>query len=91
MKKSYGKPELLTQTSFETSALSCAKTPGDPPPGSWHFSSAYDTFTGHFGPGFGGSESLTGSAGIGFGPGGTSASGGYGAYLQCTNWVTFSS
>jgi len=88
MRKTYVSPRIVTQKSFETSALSCAKTP-DHPPGSWHFSSAYDTFTGHLGGGFGGSESISGSAGIGFGPGGTSAS-----YLisgQCTNWITYSS
>jgi len=91
MKRKYRQPRINTEQSFETSALACAKTPGDPPPGSWHFGSAFDTFTGHFGPGFGDDESLSGSAGIGFGPGGTSASGGYGAYGQCTNWITYSS
>ena len=87
-RKRYGTPAIQTEQSYETSALTCAKTP-DHPPGSWHFSSAYDTFTGHFGSGFGGSESLSGSAGIGFGPGGTSAS--YAISGQCDNWITFSS
>jgi hypothetical protein len=89
-RKDYMRPKVLSVKSFETSALTCAKTPGEPPVGAWHFSSAYDTFTGHFGGGFGGSESMTGSAGIGWGPGGTSMSAGF-YYGQCTNWVTFSS
>ena len=88
MKLPYGKPVILTQQSFETSALACGKTSaGDP--GSRHFAGAYDTFTGHFGPGRGASESLSGSAGVGFGPGGTS-----GSYIYsglCGNWVQMSS
>lgn len=88
MRKTYVSPRIVTQKSFETSALSCAKTP-DHPPGSWHFSSAYDTFTGHLGGGFGGSESISGTTGIGFGPGGTSQSYSYAGL--CGNWVTFSS
>jgi len=90
MKREYRQPMINTEQSFETSALACAKTPGDPPPGGWHFSSAFDTFTGHLGPGMGDLESETGSAGIGFGPGGTSAYAGF-YYGQCTYWVTFSS
>ena len=86
--KKYSKPVIVTEKSFETSALACAKTPC-PPPGSWHMGSAYDTFTGHFGGGFGGSESVSGSAGIGFGPGGTSQSYVYSG--MCGNWVTYSS
>ncbi len=85
---SYMKPRIISWKSFETSALACGKTT-DPPPGSWHTGSAYDTFTGHFGGGFAGDESLTGSAGVGFGPGGTSASGDYAGL--CGNWVTFHS
>ena len=89
MKKAlYKKPVIKSEKSFETSALACAKTT-DPPPGSWHTGSAYDTFTGHFGGGFGGSESVSGSAGIGFGPGGTSGSYYYGG--MCGNWITYSS
>jgi hypothetical protein len=84
----YSKPRICTQICFETSALACAKTT-DPPPGSWHTGAAYDTFTGHFGGGFGGDESLTGSAGIGFGPGGTSNSGVIAG--MCGNWITYSS
>lgn len=91
MKNEYGPPRICSEKSFETSALYCAKTPGEPPPGAWHFSSAYDTFTGHFGPSMGGRESETGSHGIGWGPGGTTLSGSYAAYLQCTHWVTYSS
>jgi hypothetical protein len=87
MKKAYFRPEIVSQKSFETSALACAKTP-DPPPGSWHLSSAYDTFTGHRDSGFGGSESVSGSVGIGYGPGGTSSS--YYYIGMCGNWVTFS-
>lgn len=86
MKREYVKPEILSEKSFETSALSCGKLP-DPPPGSWHFASAYDTFTGHFGPGR--TESASGSAGVGFGPGGTSQSYGYSGL--CTNWITYNS
>ena len=88
MRRDYDTPCIITEKCFETSALACAKTT-DPPPGSWHFGHPYDTFTGHFGGGFGGDESLTGSAGIGFGPGGTSGS--YVASGQCTNWITYSS
>ena len=88
MKRDYATPSIETESCFETSALACAKTT-DPPPGSWHTGSPYDTFSGHFGPGFGGSESNSGSPGIGFGPGGTSSS--YHYYGMCTNWITFSS
>ncbi len=88
MKKAiYSKPRIATEKTFETSALACGKTT-DPPPGSWHMGSAYDTFTGHFGGGFTNS-SVSGSAGIGFGPGGTSGSYGYSG--QCGNWITYSS
>lgn len=54
-----------------------------------HMWSAYDTISGHLGPGFGYDESLTGSGGVGFGPGGTTQS--YGYYGLCTNWITLSS
>jgi len=88
MKRDYSLPTIRSEKSFETSALACAKqSPGDP--GSWHFMSAYDTFTGHLGAGFGGSESISGSAGIGFGPGGTSQSYAYSGL--CGNWVQFTS
>jgi hypothetical protein len=91
MTKDYRKPTVFTEKSFETSALSCAKTT-DPPPGSWHFSSAYDTFTGHLGGGFGASASVSGSAGIGFGTGGTTMSYRFGAAGGlCLTWITYSS
>jgi hypothetical protein len=88
MKKVYKKPTIATEMSFETSALACGKMT-DPPAGSWHFSSAYDTFTGHLGGGMGGNETASGSVGVGFGPGGTSGSYGYSGL--CGNWVTFTS
>ena len=89
MTKRYDKPRISTEKSFERTALACAKTT-DPPPGSWHFNGGgvYDTFTGHFGPGFGGMESDSGSV-FGGGPGGTSGSYPYSA--MCANWITFAS
>ncbi len=84
----YVKPSIQSEKSFESSALGCAKQTS-PPPGSWHTGHAYDTWSGHFGPGFGGSESISGSVGIGFGPGGTSLSYHYDGL--CNNWVTFTS
>lgn len=89
MRQDYCKPVIRSENSMETSALACAKTT-DSSIGSWHWSSAYDTFTGHLGGGFGGSESLTGSAGIGWGPGGTSFTTSYIGGM-CGNWVTYSS
>jgi len=88
MKRSYTPPVILTERCFETSALGCAKQLGMPP-GSWHFGSPYDTFTGHLGSGFGASESVSGSAGVGFGPGGTSGSYNYSG--MCENWISYSS
>lgn len=88
MSRTYAKPSIQSDKCLETTALACGLTT-DAPPGSWHMSSAYDTFTGHLGSGFGGSESISGSAGIGFGPGGTSQS--YGMSGLCGNWVTYSS
>jgi hypothetical protein len=86
MRLPYDKPVIQTEQTFETSALACGKTDaGDP--GSRHFASAYDTFTGHFGPGR--TESVSGSAGVGFGPGGTSQSYNYSGL--CGNWVQMSS
>ncbi len=88
MKKGYRSPQILSEECFETSALGCAKVISGGTTGSWHFSSAYDTFTGHFGPGFGSTmESSSGATGIGFGPGGTSQS--YYHYGLCENWVVF--
>ena len=85
MRKAYSAPAIFSDRNFETDALSCAKTP-TPPPGSHHFYSAYDTWTGHLGPGFSASASQVGSAGVGFGPGGTSQVYGYSGL--CVNWVT---
>ena len=84
----YCKPKIISERIFETTSLACGKTT-TPPPGSWHTGSAYDTFTGHFGTGFVGLESTTGSYGIGFGPGGTSGSASY--YEMCGVWISFSS
>lgn len=89
MGKTYSTPLISSESTLETTALACAKTT-DSAPWSWHWSSAYDTFTGHFGGGFGGSESRSGSAGIGWGPGGTSHSTTY-VEGMCLNWVTYSS
>ena len=86
MKRIYDPPHIQSEKCFETTALNCAKAI-DPPPGSWHFGSAYDTFTGHRAGGFGGSESASGSAGIGYGPGGTTQS--YAYEGLCGNWVTY--
>jgi hypothetical protein len=82
----YGKPVIETTRTFETSALACAKTP-DPPPGSYHMPPGGPYVTGHFGPGFGGDESLSGSAGTGWPPGSTS----YPYSGLCLTWVTYSS
>lgn len=87
--KKYTKPSIITEKSFETSALACGKTT-TPPAGSRHFTSAYDTFTGHLGGGMGASSSVSpGQAGVGFGPGGTSGTYGYAGL--CGNWVTLTS
>jgi len=86
-KRPYRTPSMISEKTFETTALACAKFGGgSEPPGSWHFGSAYDTFTEHFGENFGASESVSGSAGIGFGPGGTSGSYYYGGLC---NWVGY--
>ena len=86
MRLPYGKPVIQTEQTFETSALACGKTSASDP-GSHHFASAYDTFTGHFGPGR--TESASGSAGVGFGPGGSSQSYNYAGL--CGNWVQMAS
>jgi hypothetical protein len=86
-RKPYASPSVVSDHAFTGWALSCGKF-ASPPPGSHHFYSAYDTFTGHLGPGFGASSSQTGSAGVGFGPGGTSQS--YNFSGLCINWVTLS-
>ena len=97
MRKKYASPLIQSEKSFESSALACAKTT-DPPPGSWHFAHAYDTFSGHFGPVFGAFESNSDSVGLGFGPGNTSRSypfetksGIYGHSGLCLSYITFAS
>lgn len=86
-KSVYEKPTVLSEKCFETSALGCGKT-AVPPAGSHHFTSAYDTFTGHFGSGLGTEASQTGAAGVGFGPGGTSSNFSYAGL--CATWVLLS-
>lgn len=86
--REYRKPMVSTEKSFESNALACGKTPV-PPNGSKHWAGAYDTITGHLGPGFGTAESATGAGGVGFGPGDESES--YFYYGLCTNWITLSS
>jgi len=88
MREKYATPRISTEKSFDTSALACGKIP-DPPPGSYHWESAYDTFVGHFGPRMGASQSVSGSRGVGFGPGATSQSYSYSGL--CLNWITYSS
>jgi len=85
MKREYVRPMIVSEKSFETSALACGKTVV-PPPGSWHFQNWYDTFTGHFGAGLGASESASGAVGVG-GIGDTSQS--YNYEGLCANWVTY--
>ena len=88
MKKKYRHPRSWTENSFDTTALACGKTPV-PPPGSHHFVSSYDTFTGHLGPAMGTESSVNpGQVGIGFGP---ASSMSYGYHGLCMNWVTLSS
>ncbi len=88
MKKRYRHPGIVTETSFDTSALACGKTPV-PPSGSHHFQNAYDTFTGHLGPGMGTASSQSpAQAGIGMG---IATSTSYGFIGLCINWVTMSS
>lgn len=87
-KKPYRAPRIDTEVSFETTALACGKT-SDPPPGAFHFGHAYDTFTGHFGNGFGVSESISGTAGIGFTCAATSMS--YSYTGLCGNWIVYQS
>ena len=84
----YRKPFIGTEKFFETSALACGKTP-NPPAGAHHWSFAYETFTGHLGPGFGTDSSVFGQAGLGFGSAGTSLS--YSLEGLCSNWVLLAS
>lgn len=87
-RKPYQEPHLTSEKCFETTALTCAKTQ-DPPPGSWHMTSPYDTWTGHFGSGFHNDESLSGTRGVGIGPGVASSSYHYSGL--CLRWITYSS
>jgi len=88
MARNYVKPSIISDKCLETTALACGLT-ANAPPGSWHMSRSYDTFTGHLVSGFGASDSVSGSAGVGFGPGGTTQS--YFMGGLCGNWVTYSS
>lgn len=82
MRESYAPPTIMSEDAFEASALACGKT-NPPPPGSFHFT-GYDYISGHFGPGFGGLESESGSVGW---PG-PPASYSYPFSGLCINWVT---
>ncbi len=87
-RRSYQAPSMDTERCFESSALSCGKT-SDPPPGSFHFGTPdQNWFTGHFGPGMGGSESYSGTVPPGTMPV-TSQSYAYSGL--CLNWVTWQS
>ncbi len=88
MEREYSTPGIISEKCFENSALACGKTT-DPPPGSWHLSSAFDTFTGHFHGFTGYPASQSGAVGLGYGYGGTSKSYPYSGL--CTNWVLYSS
>jgi hypothetical protein len=85
-RREYRRPGIQSERVFETSALACGKTV-NPPPGSYHIRPGGPYWTGHFGPGMGGYESLSGSVGTAWPPGSTSV-----AYSTlCTNWITFHS
>ena len=88
--RKYSKPSMESEQSFEKSALACGKTT-DPPPGSYHFKDGTATFTGHAGPGFGGSESISGGSGSPhmYVPGKASESISFTGL--CLTWVTYSS
>ena len=86
----YNKPSMVSEKSFENSALACGKTT-NPPPGSYHFMDGSATFTGHAGPAFGGSESISGGSGHSqlYVPGNSSDSISFSGL--CLDWVTYSS
>jgi hypothetical protein len=84
-RKPYAPPSIVSDKNLEIDALGSART-ASPDPRSRHFYAAYDTWTGHLGPGFGVSASQVGSAGVGFGPGGTSQVYGYSGLR--VNWVS---
>jgi len=85
----YRTPSIESERSCETSALACGKT-SDPPPGSFHWGPpGHNVFTGHFGPGFGGSESESGTIyGTGTPP---NSSHSYSYAGLCSNWVSWHS
>lgn len=86
-RRHYHAPGISTDRCYETSALACGKT-GDPPPGSFHFGQGIN-LTGHLGPGFGGSESVSGTAIVSTSPGLFSQSYSYSGL--CLNFVTWQS
>ncbi len=86
-KRCYRTPFIESERCYETSALACGKTT-DPPPGSFHFGH-YLNMTGHIGPGFGGSESVSGTGMASTAPGLFSQSYQYSGL--CLNWVTWQS
>ncbi len=86
-RKMYRSPTIDSHRSYETSALACGKT-SSPPPGSFHFAHGLN-LTGHMGPGFGGSESYSGTAIVSTSPGLFSQSYSYSGL--CLNWVSWQS
>jgi hypothetical protein len=83
MRRSYARPTIVSEDAFEASALACGKT-NPPPPGSYHFTFQGGVFTGHFGPGFGAQESMTGTVG----PQTPASSSSYYYAGLCINWVS---
>ena len=83
--KKYDKPDIISNKCFETSALACGKS-ATAPAGSHHFTTTYDTFTGHLGPFMGSAESQSGAIGLAYGPDSRTMSYGYAGL--CANWVT---
>jgi hypothetical protein len=76
MKRMYKRPSIFSEKTYETYALSCAKI-HIPPSGSFHLTSAYDTFVGHTGTWLGGyptffTVTANTTTGIGYGTGCTS-------------------
>jgi len=90
MTRPYRKPGISSEKCFEISALACGKTT-NPPPGSFHFNGEPQTFTGHWGPMMGGSESVSGSIGFGASGNPPEASSSYHYSGLCENWITYTS